>query len=233
MPYNPKIHNRQSIRLKGYDYSKPGAYFLTICAQNHQHLFGEVVGNEMILNDAGKMIEKWYHELENKYPNSKSREYMVMPNHFHCIIEIVDGDAAAVHDAHTVQRDAHAGTSLRGRPDNVVRGNPDNVVRGNPDNVVRGNPDNVENSETANQPQYGPNNQKYNASIFDMMDWFKTMTTNEYIRGVKTKNWQRFNKRVWQLRYWDHIIRGENDYIRIANYIKNNPQKWAEDKFNN
>ena len=66
-----------------------------------------------------------------------------------------------------------------------------------------------------------------------MMDWFKTMTTNEYIRGVKTKNWQRFNKRVWQLRYWDHIIRDKNDYIRIADYIKNNPQKWAEDKFNN
>ena len=105
MPYNPKIHNRQSIRLKGYDYSKPGAYFLTICAQNNQHLFGEVVGNEMILNDAGKMVENWYFELENKYPNSKSREYMVMPNHFHCIIEIVDGENDVSRDAHDVQRD--------------------------------------------------------------------------------------------------------------------------------
>ena len=209
MPYNPKIHNRQSIRLKGYDYSKSGAYFLTICAQKHQHLFGEVVDNEMKLNDAGKMVEKWYHELENKYPNSKSREYMVMPNHFHCIIEIMDGDDDDVsRDDHAktnekIIRDVHAGTPLRGRPDNVVK------------------------------PQYGPNNKKHNASIFDMMDWFKTMTTNEYIRGVKTKNWQRFNKRVWQLRYWDHIIRDENDYIRIANYIENNQKKWAEDKFNN
>ncbi len=44
MAYNPKIHHKKSIRMKGYDYSSPGAYYLTICAQNRQHLFGEVVG---------------------------------------------------------------------------------------------------------------------------------------------------------------------------------------------
>ena len=65
-----------------------------------------------------------------------------------------------------------------------------------------------------------------------MMDWFKTMTTNEYIRGVKNKNWKRFEKRLWQLRYYDRIIRNENDYIRISNYIINNPLKWDKDKFN-
>ena len=208
MVYNPKIHNRKSIRLKGYDYAQAGLYFLTICTQNRKCLFGEVSVNttlggrknypQMILNDAGKMIEKWYFELKNKYPNIKCREYMVMPNHFHCIIEITDM-GTGVH----AETGAHAGTSLRGRPENDGR---------------------------SNESPYGLDNKKYNASIFDMMDWFKTMTTNEYIRGVKNKNWPRFEKRVWQLRYWDHIIRNKNDYIRISNYIINNPANWDNDK---
>jgi putative transposase len=64
------------------------------------------------------------------------------------------------------------------------------------------------------------------------MDWFKTMTTNEYIRGAKSGNWARFEKRIWQLRYWDHIIRGENELFRIRQYIKNNPHNWDLDKLN-
>ncbi len=74
-------------------------------------------------------------------------------------------------------------------------------------------------------------NQKYNATVGDAMDWFKTMTTNEYIRGVKTQNWQRFDKKLWQRNYWEHIIRDEEDYLRISNYIKNNPKKWDDDRF--
>jgi len=58
MPYNPTIHHRRSIRLKGYDYSQAGMYFITICVQKHTCLFGKIADDEMILNDAGKMIEK-------------------------------------------------------------------------------------------------------------------------------------------------------------------------------
>jgi len=51
--YNPAIHRRRSIRLKGYDYSQAGLYFITICVQNRQCIFGEIVNNEMMLNDSG------------------------------------------------------------------------------------------------------------------------------------------------------------------------------------
>ena len=54
MTYNPNIHHRRSIRLKEYDYSQNGAYFVTICVQNRECLFGEIVDGEMVLNDAGK-----------------------------------------------------------------------------------------------------------------------------------------------------------------------------------
>ena len=94
--YNPNIHHRRSIRLKGYDYAQAGLYFVTICVQNRENLFGNITKgepislSEMILNNPGKMIEKWYYELENKFPNIKCDEMIVMPNHFHCILEIVE-----------------------------------------------------------------------------------------------------------------------------------------------
>ena len=87
MKYNPQIHHRRSIRLKGYEYSRAGLYFITICCQDRAHLFGNIKNGEMILNDAGMMIEKWYYELENKFNDIKCHEMVVMPNHFHCIIE--------------------------------------------------------------------------------------------------------------------------------------------------
>jgi putative transposase len=172
----------------------------------------------MILNDAGRMVEKWYYELENKYPDKRCHEMVVMPNHFHCIIENAPMDAsitdATVTDA-TVT-DAHVGASLRGRPDDG-RGRPDND--GHPDNDGRGNP----------EKHYGIENKKYNATIGDAMDWFKTMTTNDYIRGVKTNNWQPYNKKIWQRNYHEHIIRDEQSYLKITNYIKNNPANWNND----
>jgi hypothetical protein len=69
MIYNSDTHHRHSIRLKDYDYSQAGAYFITICAQNRECLFGEIANGKMWLNNAGQMVEKWYHELTNKYPD--------------------------------------------------------------------------------------------------------------------------------------------------------------------
>ncbi|MCK5838245.1 MAG: hypothetical protein KAG99_00290 [Bacteroidales bacterium] len=103
MTYNPNIHHRRSIRLKGYDYSKAGFYFITICVQNHECLFDNVVHNKMILNDAGDMVAKWYYELGNKYPDKKCHEMVVMPNHFHCIAENAPGTDVPIMDAQTTK----------------------------------------------------------------------------------------------------------------------------------
>lgn len=72
--YNPNIHHRKSIRLKGYDYSQTGLYFITICCQDRAHLFGEIVNDIMIMTDAGTMVAKWYTELENKFVDIKCHE---------------------------------------------------------------------------------------------------------------------------------------------------------------
>jgi len=63
-----------------------------------------------------------------------------------------------------------------------------------------------------------------------VVQWFKTMTTNHYIRGVKQHNWKQFNGKLWQRNYWEHIIRNEKSYHNISNYIINNPKNWNNDK---
>ena len=79
-------HHRRSIRLKGYDYSQLGSYFITIVTQNRAILFGKIIDDEMVLNDAGKMIKKWYREIENKFSDIKCDEFICMPNHVHFIL---------------------------------------------------------------------------------------------------------------------------------------------------
>jgi len=158
MTYNPQKHHRHSIRLKGYDYSQAGLYFITICVQNRECLFGEIVGastrddqntdGEMILNDAGKMVRSEWIKLPERFTNIALHEYIVMPNHFHAILEIV-------------------GATL--------------VV------VQNGNGE----CNTSGQPQgIAPTGK----TVGDMVGAFESITTIEYIRGVKNNNGQKFNK---------------------------------------
>jgi REP element-mobilizing transposase RayT len=88
MKYNPEIHHRRSIRLKGYDYSQAGLYFITACTQHRQCLFGRVAKGEMVMNDAGEMVTQQWHDLSNRFHQIELHEFIVMPNHCHGIIEI-------------------------------------------------------------------------------------------------------------------------------------------------
>lgn len=78
--------NRRSIRLKNDDYSQNGAYFLTLNIQDKQPLFGQIVNQEMILNDVGKMIDDEWSILINRFPNMWLDQYIIMADHLHGII---------------------------------------------------------------------------------------------------------------------------------------------------
>jgi len=159
-----ELPKRKNMRLKNYDYSQNNAYFITICTQNKQHLFGEIVGATLCgrPNNPDKVMGKWLIETQNKFENVKIDKFIIMPNHVH-IIMLLTGD--------------HTGSPL---------------------------------------PQ--------------IVDWYKTMTTNEYIRGVKNGLFVPFDKRLWQRSFHDHIIRGETEYLKIWQYIDENPIEWTEDK---
>ncbi|MBI3597330.1 MAG: hypothetical protein HY203_09285 [Nitrospirae bacterium] len=84
--YNCEIHHRRSVRLKAHDYSQPGAYFVTICTQNRECVFGKILNTEMILNDAGRMVQGVWDELPVHYPGVQIDSFVIMPNHIHGII---------------------------------------------------------------------------------------------------------------------------------------------------
>jgi REP element-mobilizing transposase RayT len=103
MKYDPQKHHRRSIRLKGHDYTQPGAYFVTICAYQRMHVFGEVENGEMILNETGKIArDEWFKTAEiRSYVNLYENEFVIMPNHGHGIIWIVDDVGARRRRART------------------------------------------------------------------------------------------------------------------------------------
>jgi putative transposase len=92
MSYNPDKHHRQSIRLKNYDYSSVGAYFITLCTYQKQHLFGDIVEGEMVLNTMGKIIDEEWLRSAGIRKEVELDEFVIMPNHVHGIIWILPID---------------------------------------------------------------------------------------------------------------------------------------------
>ena len=88
MTYDPKKHHRRSIRLRGHDYSGGGAYFITICAQDKKCLFGQVAKGEMILNEAGRNIQRVWENLPQRFPTVVLDAFQLMSNHLHGILVI-------------------------------------------------------------------------------------------------------------------------------------------------
>jgi len=89
MKFDPDKHHRRSIRLKEYDYSQPGAYFVTICVQNREFMFGDIVNGKMVLNEFGEIVKNTWFDLPNHIDNIALDDFIIMPNHIHAIIIIV------------------------------------------------------------------------------------------------------------------------------------------------
>ena len=215
MVFNPDIHHRHSIRLRGYDYSQAGMYFVTICTQGRLCLFGDVVDGAMKLNDAGLMIERWYSDLKNKFSNIECGEFVCMPNHIHAIV-------------------VNVGADLRVRPDDLrVRPDfPAQTVQTGQTHAQTGQT-HVQTGQTHAQTgqTHGSAPTGVGTSLSRVVQWFKTMSTNEYIRGVEQNGWQPFPAKLWQRNYYEHIIRDEDSYLKIAEYIQTNPQRWQMDTY--
>ena len=228
MAYDPKKHHRRSIRLQGYDYSQAGMYFVTICVTDMECFFGSVVEGKMVLNDAGKVMEKWYFELPNKFPDIEQGHYVVMPNHFHAIV-INNGKGNPNAPS---QNPVGADPSFRNpvRADLCVRPTNENIP---PDGDILGEhvpPDGDILGEHV-PPDGDILGEHIGSPLHGVVQWFKTMSTNEYIRGVKNHDWPRFRDKLWQRNYYEHIIRDQRGFENISGYIENNPGKWGDDRF--
>ena len=88
MKYNLDIHKRRSIRLRGYDYSQVGGYFVTICSWQKECLFGDVIKEENKLNELGIIVKECFENIPNRFRNTEVDRFVIMPNHIHVIIII-------------------------------------------------------------------------------------------------------------------------------------------------
>ena len=95
MNYDSRKHRRRSLRLKGYDYTQPGAYFVTICTYQWANLFGDVKSGVMIFDTFGQAVEEEWLRTAQIRPNVELDEYVIMPNHIHGIIMIEATDVGA------------------------------------------------------------------------------------------------------------------------------------------
>jgi putative transposase len=173
---------RHSIRLQGFDYTQDGAYFVTICTQDKQLLFGKMIETKVELCEAGRMIDAWWKKLPSKFPNVKLDAHVIMPNHFHGIVSFVGADLRVCPEQQT---GAHGGAPLR--------------------------------------------SQIERPTFFQIVQWFKSITTHEYARGVRDQNWPGFRNRLWQRNYYEHVIRNDDELNRARQYVIQNPQKWDVD----
>ena len=196
-PYNPHIHHRRSIRLKGYNYAQEGLYFITICCQDRICRFGKVVNGEMVLNEYGQMAYDEWMKLPEQFPNFELDVFQIMPNHMHGIIALVGAtlavapiDAVAQIDDTVAQIDTIAPIGAGASP------------------------------ARTNVP---------NGAISDIVGAYKSLVANGCLGIFKLKN--EIMGQLWQRNYYEHIIRNEQSYQAISEYIINNPAKWVEDKF--
>ena len=156
------LPKRKHPRLKEYDYSTPGAYFITICTHNRKCLLSNIVGRglapaEIRYTQYGEIAREQLLSLENRYPNLKIEQYVIMPNHIHAILILTEA----------------AGASPR-------------------------------------------------PTIMDVVSAYKSLTT----RACKK---EQSIDRLFQTSFYEHVIRGREDYLEIAEYIINNPKQWEMD----
>jgi putative transposase len=216
MPYDPTRHHRRSIRLKGYDYSQAGAYFITICTQDRACLFGKVVNGEMQLNDAGRMVLAEWNMLPERFPHVVLDAFVVMPNHVHGIVVITN---PAPNDTAT-KAPTIVGAGLVSAPNDGPMG-----AAPNDGPMSAPNDGATTRTTTRTTTRVAP-------TVGDIVGAFKSRVTVEYIRGVKTSGWPPFRGRLWQRNYYEHIIRNERALNAIRQYIIENPRRWQMDREN-
>ena len=205
MKFDPKIHHRRSIRLAGYDYTLPGAYFVTIDTWNREHLLGMVVAGEMRLNRLGCIVQQVWNDLPNHYPNVQLDAFCVMPDHIHGIILLTD---------------MRRGGSIRQTP------GPDMAMAGKPSPSAETLTRPCLTSGAASPAPHPPTPVRAAGEPHGLP---------EVVRGFKTFSARRINQvrgslgvPVWQRNYYEHILRGEEEWQGIRTYIRNNPVEWQD-----
>jgi REP element-mobilizing transposase RayT len=203
-----KIRARKLNRLKNFDYTQDGCYFVTICSKNRIECFGDVLNEEMRLNEFGRIIRECWLDLPNHYANCELDEYIIMPNHVHGIIVINNENMAMV---------GTVGTGFKPGKWNKI-----NMAGTVGTGFKHGKWNKINMVGTGLKPVPTVVGKIY--SLSEIIRGFKTFSSrkiNEQYPGVEFR---------WQRSFYDHIIRNEKSLEKIRRYIYYNPAKWEYDR---
>jgi REP element-mobilizing transposase RayT len=211
-------HHRRSIRLREFDYSRAGAYFLTICACNQEPLFGQIVNGEMALNEFGQIVEEEIKRTGEIRQNFTIDRYGVMPNHVHIIVVISNVGANGSSPEMPSNESVGANGGSPGIPGNESVG---------------------ANGSSPGVSVIGHTGACSSAPLRKSSFRLKPNTIGSFVAGFKSTTTKRINTirntrghPVWQRNYYEHVIRDERELNKIRRYIINNPPQWEYDREN-
>lgn len=249
-----------SQRMPHWNYSRNGKYFITFCVKNYKHIFGHVENNKMILSKFGKIANQQWHKSFEIRNELFLDEFIIMPNHIHAILILfhpnqkmnreigLEWDAIGNGDGDNGDKKSHENgiggirgnggdggdvqthgrASLRAENGAEFIPNSDFQLKRQPKSIssfIAGfksacyTPfDDLIDDHNDNQYKYSDDSYLYNISRFPLDN------------SMKYKKYNRKNK-IWQPGYHDNIIRDDQAYHNIKNYIINNPSKWDKDTF--
>ena len=182
---DPLLPHRKTLRLPDFDYSQPGAYFVTIVTRDRKTLFGKIVDGNVVLNNVGSMVEEVIKQIPEHYPGINVEVSVIMPNHVHILFNFFD---------------------------------------------VLACPCVFQSDEIENGQPRGVDPTRKQLSLPEIVHRIKSLTTHRYMTGVRDMGWSRFESRLWQRSYYEHVIRNERDYKAIYEYIITNPMNWEKDE---
>jgi len=191
-------HHRRSIRLKGYDYTSPGAYFVTICTQNRAGLFWDDRIDKIVLSPMGLIAKRAWLDLPRHYPHAQLDVFCIMPNHIHGIVVLKFEEE--------LPRTRRGGSVL---PVDFVADQIDPNFELFPD-------------PSQTRP-YG-NGMNVRHGLPEIIRAFKSFSARRINAARQTPGVS-----VWQRNYYEHIIRNQDEWKRIRDYILENPHNWGVD----
>jgi len=221
----PALHRRRSIRLPGYDYTRAGAYFITMCAHQRAFLFGEIVAGEMRLSEFGEIVRAVWFETPAHFPHVELGEFVVMPDHVHAIIIV-----RAREVGEEVVGAREVGEEVVG-----AREVGEEVVGARIVGARHAVPQLLETLEPAPRPENLEPLE--NPETLERFGKPVAGSIPTIVRSFKSAVAKRINERrrtpgapVWQRNYYERVIRDERAYNHIVAYIQANPTQWGNDQ---
>lgn len=204
--FDPELFHRRSIRLKGYDYSRPGIYFFTTCTHYHEPLFGAYADEHILLNPLGEIVKTTWFDLPRHNHNITLDAFVVMPDHFHGIIVIHKNEINVNQKVHDDDNDLNIGFGMD-TGDDVGAGSEPAPTSCACDSINPGMPT-------------MPNPIRKKQPLSEIIRQFKTFSALRINELRKTPGVS-----VWQRNYYESIIRGQNNLDKVRKYISTNPQR--------